>query len=727
MLSFYVAIAYSVVNPVLAVLILSKSRRNVLSKLYGFCVLALCVLGATSYLLENPTVGFPVRPAEQITAFLYSLFPFFFLHFMLIFVRRYEILKSRSIIVATYFAGFFSYVLVLLKLISNPFAAGISQSGYIYYLTWMSILFSIGVALMYSLIGGFSERGMKSNVLFMAFALLMLLLPTPFTQTIFSLVSDKSVTIYFTSSMAALAVLVYIVFRHRIVMNTPYQAMKSALEAMNDLLIKTDLEFRIEMAQGGVLSLLGYSEKELNGKSLSAILKQRGRLDEFREAFLPSKTSTMSVEFEVVSKKKDVLQIDFSFTPIYANEEIVGFVGVGRNITERKRLEAQLRQAQKMEILGTLAGGVAHDFNNLLTIILANAEVIQRSKEGAEKTAKGLEAVISAVRRGAGIVSQLLTFARKTEVVFERMDINKVVTDTMSMVKSTFPKSINVSISLASESLPVKVDANQVSQVLLNLAVNGRDALLEPRIDGSVGGNLTITTKVVRSQDLHSRFLDVADGGYMEITVSDDGIGMDEATKSRIFEPFFSTKEPGKGTGLGLSVVYGVVKSHHGLIDVESERGRGTAFHLLFPADRSAEQSVQDPKLKSKKLLGGGETILIAEDEPMLLETIKTSLQEAGYHVLIARDGDEALRVFNHLGRVPDLVVMDADLPKISGVEAFKLMRAARPATKVIFCTGSIDDTLEKKISGWKGGGVLRKPYSASDLMTRIRMVLDGH
>jgi two-component system cell cycle sensor histidine kinase/response regulator CckA len=232
---------------------------------------------------------------------------------------------------------------------------------------------------------------------------------------------------------------------------------------------------------------------------------------------------------------------------------------------------------------------------------------------------------------------------------------------------------------------------------------------------------------VVRSQDLHSRFLDVADGGYMEITVSDDGIGMDEATKSRIFEPFFSTKEPGKGTGLGLSVVYGVVKSHHGLIDVESERGRGTAFHLLFPADRSTDQSAPDPKLKSKKLLGGGETILIAEDEPVLLETIKTSLQEAGYHVLVARDGDEALRVFNHLGRIPDLVVMDADLPKISGVEAFKLMRAARPATKVIFCTGSIDDTLEKKISGWKGGGVLRKPYSASDLMTRIRMVLDGH
>ena len=147
MLSFYVAVAYSIINPVLAVLILARSRRNVLSKLYSFCVLALCALGAVSYLLENPAAGFPVRVAEQLTAFLYSLFPFFFLHFMLIFVRRYEILKSRSIIIATYFAGFFSYVLVLLKLIPNPFAAGISQSGYIYYLTWMSILFSVGVAL----------------------------------------------------------------------------------------------------------------------------------------------------------------------------------------------------------------------------------------------------------------------------------------------------------------------------------------------------------------------------------------------------------------------------------------------------------------------------------------------------------------------------------------------------------------------------------------------------
>ena len=177
---------------------------------------------------------------------------------------------------------------------------------------------------------------------------------------------------------------------------------------------------------------------------------------------------------------------------------------------------------------------------------------------------------------------------------------------------------------------------------------------------------------------------------------------------------------------MGLSVVYGVVKSHHGLIDVDSEHGRGTAFHLLFPVDVSKEHLPHDLKQSSRKPLGGGETVLIAEDEEMLLDTIKTSLQEAGYHILVARDGEEALRVFNHPGQKPDLVVMDVDLPKISGVEAFKLMRAARPATKVIFCTGSIDDLLEKRITGWKGSKILRKPYSARDLMICIRNLLDG-
>ncbi len=728
MLSYYVAVGYSIVNPIIAVLILVRSRRNVLSKLYSFCVLSLCTLGVIGYILGSPPPGFPVRMLEQITAFLYSLFPFFFLHFMLIFVRRYEILKSRSIILATYFVGIFSYVMVLLKLIPNPFASGISTSGYIYYLTWMSILFSVGVALMYSLIGGFSERGMKSNILFVAFTLLMLLLPTPFTQSLFSTFSGSgtSVTLYFTSSIAALTILVYVVFRHRIVMNMPYQAMKTALEAMNDILIKTDLEFRIQMAQGAVLSLLGYTEKELLGKDLSLIMDDTSRLQEFRDQVLTSKANAVSFEAEVASKNQDRLQLDYSFTPVFANEEIVGFVGVGRNVTEKKRLEAQLRQAQKMEILGSLAGGVAHDFNNLLTVILANLSILERFRDDVEKTRRSLDGVKSAVKRGAGIASQLLTFARKTEVSFENVDLNKFMTDMLSMIESTFPKSINVSTSLAKESTVVWADVNQVSQAFLNLCVNARDALEDTSNGRKEGGSLSIRTRVVEHAGLHTRFADADPGRYVDVTVTDDGVGMNEETKNRIFEPFFSTKGPGKGTGLGLAVVYGVMRGHHGFIDVESVLGKGTTFHLYFPAQtqESVEKRVRSDKPGS--LHGAGETLLIVEDEEMLLESFRTSFEDRGYNVLTARDGEEAMKISAARGKEITLVLLDVDLPKINGAELFKLMKTAKPNLKVIFCTGSIDPAFEARMREVGANGVIRKPYTLDEVARRIRELLES-
>lgn len=726
MLSYYVAVGYSIVNPIIALLILIRSRRNVLSKLYSFCVLSLCTLGVVGYILGSPPPGFPVRVLEQITAFLYSLFPFFFLHFMLIFVRRYEILKSRSIILATYFVGMFSYVMVLLKLIPNPFASGISTSGYIYYLTWMSILFSVGVALMYSLIGGFSERGMKSNILFVAFTLLMLLLPTPFTQSLFSVFSGNSVALYFTSSIAALTILVYVVFRHRIVMNMPYQAMKTALEAMNDIVVKTDLEFRIEMAQGAVLSLLGYTEKELLGKNLSIIMDDKSRLQEFRDQVLTSKANAVSFEAEVSSKAQDRLQLDYSFTPVFANEEIVGFVGVGRNITEKKRLEAQLRQAQKMEILGSLAGGVAHDFNNLLTVVLANLSILERFKDDAEKARRSLDGIKSAVKRGAGIASQLLTFARKTEVSFENVDLNKFITDMLSMIESTFPKSINISTSVARESTVVWADVNQVSQALLNLCVNARDALEDTSNGRKEGGSLSIRTSVVEHAGLHTRFADADPGRYVDVTVADDGVGMNEETKNRIFEPFFSTKGPGKGTGLGLAVVYGVMRGHHGFIDVESAFGKGTTFHLYFPAQTQESQEKRVARDRSGKLHGAGETLLIVEDEEMLLESFRTSFEDRGYKVLTASDGEEAMKLSATRGAEISLVLLDVDLPKINGAELYKLMKAAKPGLRVIFCTGSIDPAFEARMREVGANGVIRKPYTLDEVARRIRNVLDS-
>lgn len=724
MLSFYVALAYTIVNPILAVIILFKSRRNQLSKLYFFCVLSLSLLGGIGYVLGSPPPGAPVRALEQITAFLYSLFPFFFLHFMLIFVRRYEILNSPFLILATYFVGFFCYVLVLVKLIPNPFASGPTASGYVYYLTWMSILFSIGVALMYSLIGGFGERGIRSNALFVAFAFLMLLLPTPFTQSLFSAISNDSIVLYFTTSIAALAVLVYIVFRHRIVMNMPYQAMKTALEAMNDILLKTDMDFHIKMAQGATLSLLGYKEKELLDKNIETIIHNDSRLSSFRDQVLQNKASATSFEAEVECRDGKRLQMDFSFTPVFANEEIAGFVGVGRNITEKKRLEAQLRQAQKMEILGTLAGGVAHDFNNLLTIILANSSIINVFKSEPEKMERAIVAIKSAVHRGAGIASQLLTFARRNEVSFETTDANKVVRDTVNIMSATFPKSVTVSMSLSSLIPPILADVNQLSQAILNLCVNAKDALLT--MEGSkAGGTITVATRSIENQALQTRFADAKAGRYVEISVTDNGVGMDEATKARIFEPFFTTKGPEKGTGLGLAVVYGVMKSHHGFVDVRSTLGKGTTFSLYFPVKSGATQVAEKvPEILAEDQQGHGETILVVEDEVMLLDSLRAALEEKGYRVLTAGDGAEAMRIFSEHVTDVALALLDIDLPKINGIEVHNLMRSVNRNLKTVFCTGSADSSEQGKLKDIGTNGIVPKPYSLEDISRTIAQVL---
>jgi PAS domain S-box-containing protein len=724
MLAYYVALAYTIVNPLIALWILFRSRRNVLSKFYSFCVAALCTLGVVGHVLSNPVPGFPVRLFEQTSAFLYSLFPFFFLHFMLVFVRRYEILKSRTIIVATYFAGLFCYLLVLLKLVANPFASGISNSGYVYYLTWMSILFSIGVALMYSLVGGFAERGMKSNVLFVAFALLMLLLPTPFTESIFSIIPGDNVSLYFGTSIGALGILVFIVFRHRIVMNMPYQAMKTALGAMNDIIIKTDLDLKIEMAQGALLPLLGYAEKELMGKDVSVIMDDPTHLREFRDTVVASNAGAVSFEVDVSSKQRDRLQMDFSFTPVFANEEITGFVGVGRNITEKKRLEAQLRQAQKMEILGTLAGGVAHDFNNLLAIIYANASVVERVKANPEKTGVAIDSIKATVHHGTAIVSQLLTFARKTEAVFESIDVNTALENVVTIMRSALPKSINISTTLAPDMRPIWADKNQISQALLNLCVNARDAIVATDVGGNAKGSLSLCTRIVEHQGLHTRFADATPGRYVDITASDDGVGMNEVTKNRIFEPFFSTKDPGKGTGLGLAVVYGVMKSHQGFIDVESTLGKGTTFHLYFPIRDTIMTAEKSADAKHAVLRGAGQTLLIIDDEEELLKSLCTSFEHNNYKVLSARDGEEAMRLFRkHVDEI-DVALVDVDIPNINGVELFKLLMISKPTLKGIFCTGLHDAAFDKRMRDVGGRDVIRKPFSFEEIAQRVRDIL---
>jgi len=322
-------------------------------------------------------------------------------------------------------------------------------------------------------------------------------------------------------------------------------------------------------------------------------------------------------------------------------------------------------------------------------------------------------------------VRQLLTFARKTEVQFQSVRVNDVIEELGKLLEETFPKTIEVSISL-DRSIPLIIgDPNQLHQALLNVCINARDAMLDARKPGMPGGKLVLGTGTVLGSELRERIPNARADDYVCITVSDTGVGMDEATRSRIFEPFFTTKEPGRGTGLGLSVVYGIIESHHGFIEVDSELDRGTTFRLYLPVP---PREVDSSKVESEgvgEAPAGGETILIVEDEEMLLELLRTLLESKGYKTLTATDGVSAVATYRDHHDEIDLVLMDVGLPGIEGREVLANLQQINRGVRVIFASGYVDPRVKSEL--YKAGAKLfiQKPYVPAEVLRCIREVLD--
>ncbi len=395
-----------------------------------------------------------------------------------------------------------------------------------------------------------------------------------------------------------------------------------------------------------------------------------------------------------------------------------------RDITERKMLEEELRQAQKMEGIGTLAGGIAHDFNNLLGIILGYTTLLEDGNLGSPNARQSLEIIKKTVDRGASLVRQLLTFARRENPLFESVNVNVTIRELVRMLEETFPKTIAIVPTLAPELPDIIADSSQLHQALLNLSVNSRDAMSEG-YGGKGTGTLYIESGVLPGHSLQKRFPAADAGEYICIKVRDTGVGMDEATRLRMFEPFFTTKGLGKGTGLGLAVVYGVVNSHHGFVDVESERGRGTTFSLFFPVQPVAADKPAKSVAAETVAEGGNEMILIVEDEELLRELLKSVLEERGYHVLTAGDGVEGLEVYKQHVKEIALVLSDMGLPRLGGWEMFQKMREIHPGVAAILASGYFDPNL--KMDMLKAGAMdfIQKPYVAEDIHRRIREIID--
>jgi signal transduction histidine kinase len=406
--------------------------------------------------------------------------------------------------------------------------------------------------------------------------------------------------------------------------------------------------------------------------------------------------------------------------PLLDQNSIPYAVGrIALDITENKRLEAQFRQAQKMESIGRLAGGIAHDFNNLLTAITGYVDLAIDTLPQTHPVRDDLNEINKAADRAATLTRQLLAFARRQVIEPQILNLSTMIVDMSKLLRRLLGEDIDLTTLPDPQLWSVKADPGQIEQVVINLAVNARDAM--PR-----GGKLLIETQNTRLDDLYtSRHIDVAPGEYVQLAVTDTGQGIPPDVQSRIFEPFFTTKEAGKGTGLGLATCYGIIKQHGGHIGFYSEEGRGTTFKIYLP--RAIEgTSLRERKVEPREYASGTETVLLVEDEDMVRDMSARILRAQGYTVVEAINGVEALQlVSKHVGKTFDIVVTDVVMPRMGGEALVKQLILLQPSIKVLFVSGYTDNMLRQ--DDWLGPNraILQKPFTRDALSRKVRELLD--
>ncbi|HXG67215.1 MAG TPA: PAS domain S-box protein [Blastocatellia bacterium] len=500
---------------------------------------------------------------------------------------------------------------------------------------------------------------------------------------------------------------------------------RELFENANDLIYTHDLQGRFTSVNRTVERVTGYSRDEIIGRGYEQFIppEYRSVAAENTLKKLHGEAESTTYEVELIAKDGRRIPVEVSSRLIYEGGQPVGVQGIARDVSERRRAEAerreleeQLLQAQKMESVGRLAGGIAHDFNNLLTGIIGFSQLLQFRLDADDPMCQTVSEIERAGRRAADLTRQLLVFSRRQQLERRSLDLNETINGLTKLLKRVIGEDVEIRLNLDADLPPIFADAVHVEQVIMNLAVNARDAM-------PGGGQLLIETRRVSFDEAYCHeHLWARPGDYAQLAVTDTGAGMDAETLQHIFEPFFTTKGMGKGTGLGLAVVYGVVKQHDGFLRVDSEPGRGTTFNLYFAAH---QESAKEVSAAAPVLRGGSETILVAEDEEALRHLAKNILSVLGYDVLLAKEGEEALRICQTNGRHIDLIVTDLVMPRMSGQELYERLRAAGIRTPVLFVTGYSAEMAQTDFLEKTGAPLLRKPYGLTSLGAKVREVID--
>jgi PAS domain S-box-containing protein len=492
-----------------------------------------------------------------------------------------------------------------------------------------------------------------------------------------------------------------------------------AVHQSAEAIVLTDKQGNIQYVNPAFEKVTGYSRAEAIGQN-PRVLKS----GEHDDAFYRDMWDTV-IRGEVwngllVNKRKDgsLFHEQASISCVRDDsDKIVGFVAVKHDVTEQLRLEGQLRHAQKMEAVGQLAGGVAHDFNNLLQVIQGYIQMALLDIEPEQPLYQNFKQVLHASERATGLVRQLLSFSRHQVMEASNIDLNRLITDLVKMLRRVIGEHIDLELSLDAGLPGIFADPGQIEQILMNLCVNSRDAMPE-------GGRIGICTqrrKQYRPDALGKETTELVDCAVL--SVSDTGVGIPLEVQERIFDPFYTTKEVGKGTGLGLATVYGIVKQHEGFIQLESEAGKGATFHIFLPIRSGAENA--EPPAEDNRFIEGKETILVAEDEDAVRNLVTRILQRAGYVVLSARNGVEALEVFEKNEARVDLLLLDVVMPRLGGRAVFDAIRA-KSRVPILFSSGYSFQALNANMLPDEEIHLIHKPYQPTKLLREIREILDA-
>jgi PAS domain S-box-containing protein len=491
------------------------------------------------------------------------------------------------------------------------------------------------------------------------------------------------------------------------------------IDQIHDSVISTDLGGYVTSWNKGAERLYGYQSGEVMGKHISIVypddqyeIMQRRILKPLLER------GSYEIELRNTKKSKEEFYVHLSLSLRYDSAgEVIGIIGCHNDITEHKRLEEQLRHSQKMEAIGQLAGGIAHDFNNILTAIIGYGNLLQLRLGENHQLRAYVEQILTSSERAANLTQSLLAFGRKQVIDPRQIELNQIVRSVERLLSRLISEDIEVKIELADGDLTVLADVAQIEQVLMNLSTNARDAMPE-------GGKLTIRTGIL---ELDNKFIKAhgygKPGRYAVISVEDTGMGMSEKTRDRVFEPFFTTKEVGKGTGLGLSIVYGIVKQHNGYVNVKSAPGKGSTFTIYLPTVKVL--SKQASEVPFQPLVGGSETILIAEDDSEVRKLTKNLLEEFGYSIIEAKDGEDAIVKFMKNKRRVDLIILDVVMPKKNGKEVYEEIKKNVPYVKALFTSGYTADVIHKKGVLDEKLNFISKPVSPKELLKKVREIID--